>query len=126
MKAIPDGGPSRQCGKSKIGNMIVLALVIFGVWVGIQYIPQRIEAGTVQSILDRVQARHNSTPIRDDRDLWAVINNHLNINDMRDMQDHFKTKWDGTTATITVNYDRDLNLIFTTRTIQYRETLVIH
>jgi len=118
--------PASQPGKSLIGNLIVLALIAFGIWVGIQYIPQRIEAGTVRTILDQVQQRHNATPFQDDRDLWAVINNHLHINEMRDMKNHFKARWDRDTVTVTVDYQRDLNLVFTTRTMEYHEELVLH
>lgn len=118
--------PARQFGKSMIGNLIVLALIAIGIWVGIQYIPQRIEAGTVRTILDQVQQRHSATPIQDDRDLWAIINNHLHINEMRDMKNNFKARWDQGTVTVTVDYERDLNLLFTTRTIEYHEELVLH
>lgn len=120
------GAPARQFGKSAIGNLLVLALIAFGIWVGIQYIPQRIEAGAMRTMLDRVQQRHNGTPFEDDRDLWSVINAQLSVNDMRDMQAHVKTQWDQDAATVTVSYDRELNLIFTTKTMEYRETLVLH
>lgn len=117
--------PVRQRGKSVIGNLIVLALIAFGIWVGIQYIPQRLEAGTVRTILDQVRQRHSATPIQDDRDLWAVINNHLHINGMNHMKDYFKAKWDQGRVTITVDYERDLNLLFSTRTMKYHEELVL-
>lgn len=116
---------ARQGGKSAIGNFIVLALVAFGIWVGVQYIPQRIEAGTVRTILDQVQQRHNATPFQDDRDLWVVIDNHLHLNGMEGMRDHFKARWDHGTATVTVNYVRELNLLFTTKAIEFHEELVL-
>ena len=103
----------------------MLVLIGFGIWIGIQYIPQRIEAGTVRTILDQVRQRHNATPIQDDRDLWAVINNHLHLNGMNDMKDHFKARWDQDTVTVTVDYVRDLNLLFTKRTMEYHEELVL-
>lgn len=114
-----------QGGKSAIGNLIVFALIAFGIWYGIQYIPQRIEAGTIRSILDAVEDRDNGTPIQDDRELWSVINNQLHVNDMNHMRDHFKVRWDGGTVTITVDYERELNLIFTTQTKKYHEQVVL-
>jgi hypothetical protein len=118
--------PAGQIGKSAIGSLIVLAMIAFGIWVGIQYIPQRIEAGTVRTILDQVQQRHNATPIQDDRDLWAIIGNHLHLNGMDDMRNHFKARWDQDRVTVTVDYERDLNLVFTSRIIEYHEELVLH
>lgn len=119
-------GPAvRQLGKSAIGNLLVLAIIAYGIWVGFQYIPQRIEAATVGSIVDQVVQRHHSTPITNDRELQTVIDRQLGVNDMIDMKDHFRTSWDHGRGTLTVAYERDLNLIFTTKTIEYREQAVL-
>ena len=112
-----------QGGKSTIGNLIVLGLVGFGVWVGIQYIPQKIEQGTVQSVLDRVEQRHQSTPIQDDRDLWQVIDRQLSVNEMNDMRHNFDVSRAGGRITIRVTYERELNLIFTTKKMRYNESV---
>lgn len=125
--SVPMTNPAgKQEGKSAIGNLLVFALIGFGIWVGIQYIPQRIEAATVRSVLDRVEKRHAATPIRDDRDLWTIVNNQLNVNAMEDMRPNFKSSWDRGAVTVTVDYARELNLIFTTRTMEYHERLVLN
>lgn len=125
--SVPMKNPAgKQEGKSAIGNLLVFALIGFGIWVGIQYIPQRIEAATVRSVLDRVEKRHAATPIRDDRDLWAIVNKQLNVNEMQDMRPNFKSSWNRSAVTVTVDYTRELNLIFTTKTIEYRERLVLN
>lgn len=115
----------RQGGKSAIGNLIVLGLLGYGIFVGIQYIPQRIEAAEVSGILKGVEQQHHLTPITNDAELKRVIGNQLSINDMRDMRDHIKTSWNQNRATVTVSYERDLNLLFTTKTIQYRDEVVL-
>ena len=115
-----------QSGKSAIGNIIVLAMVGFGIWVGIQYIPQKIEAGTGNAMLDRVQQRHNATPFRDDADLWKIIDAQLSVNEKRDMRKNIKVSRDGNNFIVKVDYERDLNLIFTTRKMQYSERLSLN
>ena len=114
---------ARQGGKSTIGNLIVLGLVGFGVWVGIQYIPQKLEQGTVRSVLDRLEQRHQATPIQDDRDLWQVIDRQLGVNEMNDMRQHFHVSRSGGRITVRVTYERELNLIFTTKTMRYNESV---
>ncbi len=116
----------RQGGKSAIGNLIVLGLIGFGVWVGIQFIPQKLDQGTVRSILDEVEQRHNAVPIQDDSDLWRVIDKQLLVNDMRDMKNNFDVSRTGRGFTVRVSYERDLNLIFTTKEMQFNESININ
>ena len=118
--------PVKQSGKSAIGNIIVLSMVGFGVWVGIQFIPQKLESGSLQSILDRVQQRHNAVKFSNDSDLWKVIDAQLSVNDMRDMRKNFKVTRIDNRFTVKVEYDRELNLIFTTKTMEYRESLTLN
>ena len=112
-----------QRGKSAISNLIVLTMLGFGIWVGIQYIPQKLEAGAVQTMLDRVKQRHNATPFRDDGDLWKIIDAQLSVNDMRDMRKNIKVVRNGNNFTVNVYYERDLNLVFTTKKMEYRDSL---
>lgn len=77
-------------------------------------------------MLDRVENRHGATPIRDDRDLWTIIDKQLNVNEMEDMRPRFKSSWNRDTVTVTVDYTRELNLIFTRKTIEYHERLVLN
>ena len=95
---------TRQRGKGAIGNVIVLALIGFGVWVGIQFIPQKLEQGTVKSILDDVEKRHFASPIRDDGDLWQVIDRQLLVNEMRDMRPNFTIAREGNGITVRVSF----------------------
>ena len=103
MKPFRTHRPQTQQGKSAFGNLLVLAVIGLAIWVGLQYVPQRLEAAQIDSILDQVEQRHKAAPIRDDRDLWNVINKHLNINEIEDMRPHFKTSWSHQVGTVTVN-----------------------
>lgn len=116
----------KQSGKSFIGNLVVFAAIAYGIFVGIQYIPQRLEAGTMRTVLDRVEQRHAATPIRDDRDLWTIVDKQLGVNEMRDMRPNFKSSWNGNTVTVTVDYSRELNLLFTTKTMEYHERVALN
>lgn len=114
-----------QRGKSAIGNLIVLVIVGVGVWAGIQYIPQKIEAGTMNSILDKVQQRHNATPFRSDADLWKIIDMQLNINEMRDMRQNFTVQREGGALTVSVDYERDLSFVVFTKDMSYHKKLTL-
>lgn len=115
-----------QAGKSVIGNLVVLAILAVGIFAAIQYVPQKIEAGTVNTILDQLEQRHASSPFRDDQDVWAVIDRNLSLNEMRDMKSSFRTAWNGRTVTVTVDYERELNLVFKTIIIPYHEQIVLN
>lgn len=126
MGALMTNPAGKQEGRFAFGNLLVFALIGYGIWVGVQYIPQRIEAATVRTVLDRVEHRHGATPIRDDRDLWTIIDKQLNVNEMEDMRPRFKSSWNRDTVTVTVDYTRELNLLFTRKTIEYHERLVLN
>ena len=115
-----------QRGGSLIGNLMVLAIFAFGVYAAIQYIPQRIEAGAIRSILEQVEQKHRESPIRNDRDLHSQIDKLLSLNEMRDMKENFHTAWNGNTATVTVDYERQLNLLFMEKPMRYHEEVVLN
>ncbi len=116
----------KQLGKSLIGNLLVLAAIGLGVWVGIQFIPQKIQEGTMNTILDKIQQRHNATPFRDDADLWSIIDKHLNLNEMRDMRQYFRVQRDGNAFRVSVEYERELNLVITSMDMDYRNEIYLN
>ena len=116
----------RQKGKGSIGNLIVIALIAFGVWFGIQYIPQKIEQGSVKGILDSVEDRHQISPIREDADLWRVIDRQLVVNEMRDMRPNISIAREGGGIIVRISYERDLNLLFTNKPIVYNESVTLY
>lgn len=117
---------ANQFGKSMIGNLLVLALIGLGVWVGIQFIPMKIEEGTMNTILDKVEQRHFATPYQSEADLWGIIDRHLNINEKRDMRQYFRIQRRGTSYIVTVEYDRELNLVLTSMDMDYRNELLLN
>ena len=113
---------SKQKGASAIVFIIVLAIFGFAVYVGIQYIPQRIESGTVDSILDSIVESHKTTPVQNVSEILSTITRLLNVNQMDDMKDYFKVSKNRGTYIVKVSYERELNLGYETKTIQYEKT----
>ena len=113
---------SKQKGASAIILIIVLAIFGYAVYVGLQYIPQRIESGSVDSILDSIAANHKTTPVQNVSEILSAISRQLNVNEMDDMKDNFKVSKNRGTYIIKVSYERELNLGYETKTIQYEKT----
>jgi len=113
---------SKQKGASAIVFIIVLAIFAYAVYVGLQYIPQRIESGSVDSILDSIAENHKTTPVQNVSEILSAIIRQLNVNQMDDMKDNFQVSQYRGTYIINVSYERELNLGYETKTIQYEKT----
>ena len=111
----------KQKGASAIGLIIVLAVFAYAVYVGLQYIPQRIESGTVDSILDSIVQNHQTTPIQNTSEILSAINRQLSVNQMNDMKDNFHVSKYRGTYIIKVSYERELNLGYEIKKIQYEK-----
>lgn len=116
----------KQKGGSAIVLVIILALFGYVVYVGLQYIPQLIESRTVDSILTSIQSAHQTTPVQDIREIRNSINRQLNVNQMSDMVDKFHVSKDLGIYTIKVSYERELNLGYEMKQIQYMKTLILN
>jgi len=112
----------KQKGGSAIGLIIVLAIFAYAVYVGLQYIPQRIESGTVDSILDSIAENHKTTPVQNTSEILGAINRQLSVNQMNDMKDSFHVSKYRGTYIIKVSYERELNLGYETKTIHYEKS----
>jgi uncharacterized membrane protein len=114
-----------QRGASAIVSIIILAIIGAGAYIGLQYIPQYIEASTVDSILGNIEKAHHKSPVINADAIRKMIGNQLNMNQMDDLRDSFKVKQDGDTYIIKVSYERDLNLIYEKKPIKYEKTLIL-
>ena len=104
---------SRQRGASFIGLTITLAVIAYGLFVGIQYAPQHIEAMQVRNILDSVHDQGLSRRYSGADEVWAVIDRQLFINEMGDMKQYFNVAPVGGGGwSVSVRYERELNLLF--------------
>jgi len=114
-----------QQGLSAIGLIIILAIIGAGSYIGLQYIPQYIEAGTVDSILANLEKAQEETPFSSANDVRDAINKQLTMNQMDDLRDSFKIVQDGEAYIIKVSYERELNLIYEKKTMPHEKTLTL-
>mgnify|MGYP001816611981 CR=1 FL=1 len=115
----------RQRGASSLATIIVLALLGVAVYIGLQYIPQLIESGTVDGVLSDVKKAHALKPSSTLKDVQEMIAKSLYINQMEDMRKNFTVADSNDEFLVKVAYDRELNLIYTRKAIDYRKSLTL-
>lgn len=114
-----------QRGASAIGLVIILAIIGAVIYIALQYIPQYIESSTVDTILSSIEETHAATPGSSANKIRSLINKQLDINQMDDLRDSFKVTQDGEIYLVTVNYERELNLIYEKKLIKYDKSLTL-
>ncbi len=114
-----------QRGGSAISTAITLAVVAYLLFVGIQYVPQLIESGSIDSILESLEKNQQTDPAKSAGAVQGRINSLLDTNMMNDKRDVFSVRQNGNTVIVDVSYDRELNLLFDTRTMPYRKTITL-
>jgi hypothetical protein len=113
--------PAKQKGASAIGTIIILAVLGFAIFVGIQYVPQMIESRSIGSVLrtmEETQATDRVSTVVDARNKVIKL---LQINEMNDMIDHFTVEKGDGGIMISFSYDRELNLIYKKQVMKYRQ-----
>lgn len=118
--------PAKQKGASAIVTLIILVVLGYGVYIGIQYVPQMIESKSIDSILGNVKDAHKNDRIDSVEEARQRVINLLQINEMNDMTDSFDVKQRDGKVIITFNYDRELNLIYETKPMHYEKTLSLN
>ena len=116
---------SKQMGGSIFGLIVTLAIIGIGAYIGVQYIPQRIEFGTVDSILENIRQDHLTTRVSSMHEIQRSIDNQLNINEMNNLKKDIKVTHESGMYVVRASYDRDLNLIFTTKQLHYEKKVVL-
>jgi hypothetical protein len=115
----------RKKGNSAVGFVLFLAVIGYGIFVGIQYVPQYIESNTVRTILDNILEKSQFEPMDSLAKVEGAINNQLFINEMTDLRDSFSVRQYRGNYEITVRYERKLNLGFQTRTMKYEKSVTL-
>lgn len=118
--------PAQQKGASAFVNIIMLAILCFGVYVGIQYVPQLIESKAIDSILNTIDSTQKTTPINSVQTAEERLASLLQINEMNDMTDSYTVKNRNGRITITFSYDRELNLVFKKQPMHYEKRLILN
>lgn len=115
--------PNRQRGGSIIVTIIIVAVLGFAAYVGIQYVPQIIESKSIDSILDSMEDRQKSDPVTDVTSAKTRLVKLLQVNEMNDMTDGFTVKERDNKITIVFSYERELNLVYKVHSMHYEKTL---
>lgn len=121
MKAI---GRHEQNGAA-IFNMIILLLVAYGIFVGVQYAPIMIESRTIDAMLNSIAQSNQTLPAENMESVESMLNNQLYINEMTGMRDSFDIDYSDRAYTIQVNYERSLNLGFDQKTLKYQKSITL-
>ena len=117
--------PAKQRGASAIVTIIILALLAYGVYLGIQYVPQAIESRSVESIFSTIEQEHKMEPIRSEGEAKAKLVKMLQVNELNDLTKKVSVKQIAGTITLKVKYERELNLGYKTKPMPYEKTLVL-
>lgn len=117
--------PANQVGASAIGTVLLLVILAYGIFVGIQWVPQIIESSSVDSVLNSIESTHRSDPVRSAQAARTLIDNHLQINQMQDLKEVFTVREWANDYVIEVSYERQLNLLYETRTLHYEKSLTL-
>jgi len=118
-------GITTQRGASSLLLIIILALLGAGVYIGLQYLPTYIEAGTVDSILDNVEKAYDKSADNSVKSIQDRIDKQLNVNQLNDLKENFKVTQDDEEYIIKVSYVRELNLIYTRKPVKYERTVIL-
>jgi hypothetical protein len=114
-----------QRGASSLVLVIILALLGAGVYIGLQYLPQYIEASTVDSILKSVEKAYDNSADNSVKSIRDMIDKQLNMNQMNELKDNFRVIQDGEETIIKVSYERELNLIYQKKPVKYEKTVIL-
>lgn len=116
---------TRQQGGSGIGLIIFLAILAYGIFVGIQFVPQYIESNTVRTILKDLVEKNKIEPLGTIGAVQGAIDNQLYVNQMSDLKDHFSVTQYRGDFVVKVSYERELNLLYETKTITFDKSVTL-
>jgi hypothetical protein len=116
----------RQKGISVIGLVITLLVVGYGAFIAIQYLPQIIEAQTIESIFDTLRKENDTEKFNSAGDLKNAWSKLLNINEMNELKDSIEIDQYGGKFTIKVSYDRELDLLYKKKMLHYEKTTTLN
>ena len=114
-----------QRGASTLGTVILLAVLGFGVFVGLQYIPQKIEDLSVDSVLDSIATIQQQSPSGNVQGVEATIDRLLNTNDLDHLRSNFKVYQNGKGINVSFSREWKLNLIYTEQAMKHEKNLTL-
>ena len=115
----------KQRGGSIISTLITLVILAYGIFIGIQYVPQLLESHSIDTILDRMRDTQVADPAKTANDANMKVVRMLQINEMDYMTNNFKVENQDGMLLIIFDYERELNLVFKTLPINHHKTMLL-
>jgi hypothetical protein len=112
-----------QSGGSVLGNILLLGLFAYGVFLGMQYLPQMLESKSLDSMLDSIDSQHRAQAYEGGHQVEQAVKGILNLNQMDDMMEHIQVRSGPQGISIEIDYERELDLLFQKKMLKYRKTL---
>lgn len=112
-----------QLGGSALGNILLITLFAYGVYLGIQYVPQLIESKSLDSMLDSIESQNRSQPYASAQQVEQAVKSILNLNQMDEMIKNITIRGGQQGINIEVSYERELDLLFQKKAMNYNKYL---
>ena len=114
-----------QKGASAISNVILLAVLGIGVYLGIQYFPHFIEIRVLESVLDSLESGQQTNPTSNAQEVTSWISTLLNINHNDDLRSAFTVRENGSSIVVTAVYDWELNVLYGMKPMHFERTVTL-
>jgi hypothetical protein len=115
--------PEKQKGASIFVNIILIALLGVGGYIGFQYVPQAIESKSIDSILSNLATSQTTDPVNSVAAATEKLTKMLQINEINDMNENFTVKRLSGKIIVEFRYDRELDLIYKKHTMHYEKKI---
>ena len=107
-------------------TIIVLALLAYAAYVGIQYVPIKIEFSAVDTILESIGNSHKTEPAYSVREVRAKIDSQLFVNQKQDLLEAFEVTQYRGKFIVSVKLERDLNLLFESTKLVHENSITLN
>ena len=112
-----------QRGMSGFGVVIILAVIGYVAFIALQYIPQAIENGSVDTILENLEDMHDEKSFSSAAEIRSAVDRQLDINNLNDLSDAFSVRDDGEVFLVHVGYENELNLLYDKKVTEVDKTI---
>jgi hypothetical protein len=106
-------------------SLMILAIIAYIIYVGIQYAPLYIESSSVDSILHTVADNDGKERLASESDVRIALDKQLYINEMRDFKGTFSIVPIPDGFRVTARYERQLNLLFKRIQIPFEKSVAL-
>ncbi len=114
-----------QHGASALGTVMMLAVLGYGVFLGIQWVPQKIQNMSLDSILESLESKQKQFPMRSIREVESTLDALLGTNNLTALKDNFKVMQSHNSIAIEVSREWKFNLIYAEKAMRYEKSLLL-